>query len=287
MSSFRSLSLVMLFAVSPIASAQAPVVNASTQASTEILSIEERLQRMERRAARISELTLEIHALKQENRELRGAIETQAHQLEQMKRKQRNLYLDVDQRLSNLQSGGSGVVMPSSPAAISSSKPNAVALVVDNKPPAQAATPVSTRQNVALSGSDADVAAVEAEYQAAYKLLTPQERRYKEAVVALKAFIKKYPSSALVGNAQYWLGEAYYVSQDNKNAITAFRKLVADHPDSSKIPGALYKIGRIQYVEGDVAGAKKTLNSVKQQHANSAAAGLAEQMLARIQRETR
>ena len=259
---------VLGFSAGLFAQSAAPV----DSRSNDVLSIEERLQRVERRATRISDLTLQVQALQQENRELRGEIETQAHMIEQLKRKQRDLYLDVDQRLSDIQAGGSA----SAANPVATTKPTTAPATPAEKP-AEPVTPV-----VAV-----DSAKVEAEYKAAYALLTPQQRRYKEAVAALKAFLKKYPDSALASNAQYWLGEAYYVSQDNKNALASFKTLVEKYPDSTKVAGALYKIGRIQYVSGDVAAAKKSLARVQKEHSESSAAGLAAQMLKRIERETK
>lgn len=274
---FKSLIIPTVLIISTVFS-----VSASAQSLSKMSLLEKRLQKVERQATRISDLTLAIDALKRENRELRGEIETQTHTINQLKRKQRDLYLDVDQRLSEMQSG-----LPTSNVAASvpvSSQPISNDKVVAEKVVSETTKvePVTYTTKVETSPD-----AIQAEYKAAYQLLSPQQRQYKEAVVALNEFVAKYPSNGLVSNAQYWLGEAYYVSQDNENALLAFRKLVADYPDSAKVPGALYKIARIQYAQEDVVGAKATLASLQKDYADSSAAGLAKQFLARIQRENK
>jgi TolA-binding protein len=66
------------------------------------LTTEQRLEKLERRVGLVTDLTLRLDAVQRENRELRGEIETLQHQLEQLKRKQRDIYLDIDQRLSGM-----------------------------------------------------------------------------------------------------------------------------------------------------------------------------------------
>ena len=56
-------------------------------------------------------------------------------------------------------------------------------------------------------------------------------------------FIAKYPKHPLVANAQYWIGEAYYVQHDYRQAQTEFQKVLKTAPGSAKAGDALLKIG--------------------------------------------
>jgi tol-pal system protein YbgF len=235
-------------------------------AGAQPLSTEQRLDLLERRAARITDLTLQLDQMKSENRELRGAVENLTHEIEQLKRRQRDLYLDIDQRISGLQG--------STPAA----SPPATSGVQTERPDAPAAAPDSTTRPPA----QVDRRAIEAEYQAAYALLSPQQRRYQEAAVAFAAFVEKYPNDPLAPNAKYWLGEAYYVSQQNQPALEAFESVMADHPDSSKAPGALFKIGRLKEAAGDRTGARAAYQQVLKDYPNAPAAGLSRQRLKQL-----
>lgn len=257
------------------------IIGASLVTATDALALntDQRLELLERRVDRVTELTMQVDTLMRDNRQLRGDIESLQHEMEQLKRKQRDLYLDVDQRL-NAVGGGTG------PAPVVT--PNPVTPSMGEAPrPAPVTGPSVPSNPVAVAASGVTEAQIQAEYQAAYDLLSPQVRRYPDAVKAFAGFVQKYPQHELAANAQYWLGEAHYVSQDNPAALSAFEQLVAQHPQSSKVPGALYKIGRIQYALGKPDEARATLDKVVRDHASAPAAGLARQMLERIQRETR
>ena len=78
-------------------------------------------------------------------------------------------------------------------------------------------------------------------YDAAYKLLN--EQKYAEAQIALEDFIEKYPNDALAGNAQYWLGETFYVRGMYERAAVAFAKGFKTYKTGLKGPDSLFKLG--------------------------------------------
>jgi tol-pal system protein YbgF len=236
-------------------------VSVATAASTS-----QRLDLLERRVGRITELTLQLDEVRRENRELRGEIENLAHQIEQLKRKQRDIYLDIDQRLSGGQSGG---------AAPLDSQPTGQTASAEAPASAEKPAPVA----LVASGNRSKI---KAEYQAAYDLLGPQNRRYDDAAKAFAKFVKKYPQDPLAPNAQYWLGEANYVSQKNAEALKAFELVVSRYPDSTKAPGALFKIGRLQQAAGKTGAARTSFEKVLKDYPESPAAGLARQRLEQL-----
>ena len=77
-----------------------------------------------------------------------------------------------------------------------------------------------------------NAATIEAEYLAAYQMLSPSKRHYADAINAFNDFLVKYPESELASNAQYWLAEAHYVSRHNVNALAAFNKVISNYPQS-------------------------------------------------------
>lgn len=79
------------------------------------------------------------------------------------------------------------------------------------------------------------------QYEYATGLL--QRGAYAEAEIALKSFVSQYPKDPLAGNAQYWLGETYYVRSDFKNASVAFAEGYQKYPKSTKAPDNLLKLG--------------------------------------------
>jgi len=237
------------------------MVCALTVSAVSAASTSERLDLLERRVGLITDLTLQLDEVRRENRQLRGQIESLSYEIEQLKRKQRDIYLDIDQRLSASQGDGEPSPPPPAPAAGAASAPTA---------PVPA--PVS-------SGNRSKI---KAEYQAAYDLLSPQQRRYDDAARAFARFLKKYPNDPLAPNAQYWLGEANYVSQNNAEALAAFELVISRYPDSTKAPGALFKIGRLQQAGGNGAAARASFERVLKDYPDSPAAGLARQRLKQL-----
>jgi tol-pal system protein YbgF len=77
-------------------------------------------------------------------------------------------------------------------------------------------------------------------YEAAYGYLLQQD--YGAAEAAFTEFLGQYPNDQLAGNAQYWLGETYFVRGQYKNAASAFLKGYQTYARSSKAPDSLLKL---------------------------------------------
>ena len=112
-----------------------------------------------------------------------------------------------------------------------------------------------------------------------------KEGRYEEAAAAFKQFMAVYPDSEWNGNAQYWLAETYYVTQDFVTALPAFKKVIADYPASRKVPDALLKIGFSNHALSNWADARKALTEVATRYPETTAARLARQRLDQMQSE--
>jgi len=82
---------------------------------------------------------------------------------------------------------------------------------------------------------------VEAQYEYAFNLL--RQANYDEAQKALQAFVVQHPTDSLAGNAQYWLGETYYVRGRYQDAAVAFAEAYQKYPNSNKAPDNLLKLG--------------------------------------------
>jgi tol-pal system protein YbgF len=120
----------------------------------------------------------------------------------------------------------------------------------------------------------------QASYDAAFTALKGAD--YPKAIAGFKGFVASYPDSALASNAQYWLGEAYYVTREYQNAITAFQKVTTAWPDSRKAPDALVKIGFTQSALGRNGDARVTLEDVVRRYPGTEAAQLASERLKRL-----
>jgi tol-pal system protein YbgF len=77
-------------------------------------------------------------------------------------------------------------------------------------------------------------------YETAYGYLL--QRDYGSAESAFTDFLKKFPSDSLSGNAQYWLGETYFVRGQYKAAAAAFLKGYQTYSQSGKAADSLLKL---------------------------------------------
>ena len=100
--------------------------------------------------------------------------------------------------------------------------------------PSDAATPPAQTGDLA-SGTAEDA------YNTAFAKLKRAD--YKGAATDFTAFLKKYPENALAGNAQYWLGETYYVRKEYNNSAAEFLKGYQQFPKNTKAPDTLLKLG--------------------------------------------
>lgn len=211
--------------------------------------LDSRLSRVERVIDNegLMQLLQEIERLKQENQALRNQVETLQFEVQQSAGRQRDLYVDLDQRLQAMEkSGRSG------------------ASVLDGGALQPGELPVP-------GGSD------RANYQAAFEFL--KQGRDKEANLALRQFMVAFPESSLQDNAQYWLAETYYKEKDYRTALREFQTVVEKFPQSRKIPDALLKIGYCNYELKRWADARRALSAVVKDYPETTAARLAGQRL--------
>lgn len=79
------------------------------------------------------------------------------------------------------------------------------------------------------------------QYNYAFGLLRSQD--YPAAESAFTQFVQKHPQDELAGNAQYWLGETFFVRNDYNSAAAAFAKGYQAYPKSPKAQDNLLKLG--------------------------------------------
>ena len=100
---------------------------------------------------------------------------------------------------------------------------------------AQAASPPPGKAASLPNGSATD------QYNYAFGLLRSQD--YPAAESAFTQFVQKHPQDELAGNAQYWLGETFFVRNDYNSAAAAFAKGYQQYPKSPKAQDNLLKLG--------------------------------------------
>jgi tol-pal system protein YbgF len=166
----------------------------------------------------------------------------------------------------------------------------ATAPVAAAAPPAAAGAPANTTPDSAGTGtavaantpptSPGDNSAAEQAYDKAFNLL--KISRYDDAIAEFNNFLVTYPNSPQADNAQFWLGEAYYVNQKYQPAIAEYQKLVSAYPNSPKVSQALLKIGFCYQDLGEADQARAALENVRQRFPGTTAARMAEDRLRQI-----
>lgn len=266
----RTALLLILLAVA----AQAPAASRS--------ELEARIVQLERKldSRSLVDMLNQVTEMQRQMQQLRGDIEVQSHTLESLQKRQRDLYLDIDRRLHRLEAGG----VTESPSGMTGAAPAASAAGAPVAP-AAAAAPAAGGAAVAATAPALTLNPAEQRkaYDQALELL--KEGRYNDAAGAFQGFLKQYPGSSYADNAQYWLGEVYYVTRQFPAALTEFDKVLKNHPGSPKAADAKLKQGYIQYELKDWGKARTLLGEVVSGYPGTTSARLAQERLDRLKQE--
>ena len=247
-------------------------------------STSDRLDSLERKleSRGLLDMLNRIEQLQRDVQQLRGDLEVQTHTLKDIQRRQREQYLDIDRRLQQLETGQPGTAPAGGVAPVA--PPLVPAPVIPAPATSQPPPPV---QPVAPPAVQAPAAAGSANEQAEYDtaLAILREGRYAEATQAFNRFLAANPGSSYADNANYWLGETYYVTRDFDQALQTFSGLVSNYPQSPKVSDSQLKMGYIHYEKQDWAAARQALESVTSNFPGTTTARLASDRLQRMKKE--
>ncbi|MEW9809722.1 MAG: tol-pal system protein YbgF [Candidatus Symbiodolus clandestinus] len=210
-------------------------------------TLEPRIVRLERQLNPKHQLQLYQHltTLQQELEALRGVVERQQHQLQQL-----------EQRFKGL----------------SAQPGQASTLAVA---PSAAASETLNPKDSAKQREQARAA-----YEQAWQAV--KSKSPSQAIQQLEHFIQTYPQSTYSPNAYYWLGQLLFRQGEATRASHYFATVLRSFPKSNKVSDAMLKIGIITQGQGDIEKAKAIYGRVVKQYANSPAAEQAQQRLAKL-----
>lgn len=176
----------------------------------------------------------QVEAVKADIAKLRGQIEVLTYEIEATQKRQKDFYVDLDNRLRKLE------------------PPPA-----DAKPESQVAAP------------KADPAQETRDYEAALAGL--KASKFREAGASFVAFIKAYPNGGLTASAHYWGAYAHAQAKDHAAAAELFGKFAAGWPNDDRAPAALES--RVASLEAlkDWKNARATLEQLAERYPNSEA----------------
>ncbi|MDH2067331.1 cell division protein CpoB [Pantoea sp. GD03673] len=254
-----SLSLLIGVAAPWAANAQASISSVGSG------SVEDRVTTLERISNAQAQLMQQLQQQMSDNQRdidaLRGQIQQNTYQLNQVVERQKQLYQQIDSLSSASTSGGQQAAGSDAAA--------------DTGAAATAGAAASTESAPAQTG-DAN-----SDYNAAVALIL-EKKQYDQAISALQAWVKRYPDSTYQPNANYWLGQLNYNKGKKDDAAYYYATVVKNYPKSPKAAEALLKVGVIMQEKKDTAKAKAVFQQVIKLYPDTDSAKQAQKRLASL-----
>lgn len=202
------------------------------------------------------ELFYQLQLLQQEVMQLRGQVEEQAYQLQQVKNQNMERYIDLDRRIGAMGTGAAS----GQDAAM-------------EKPTRKSGSPAAV--TVARVGE-------KEAYDRAYSMVI--SKQFEGALEAFRQFLVDFPDGKYAPNSYYWMGELYQVVNpaDLNAAREVFTQLLTQYPDHAKAPDAMYKLGKVYFMLGNKPASKEWLEKAIATYSggpNASAADKARQFL--------
>ena len=223
------------------------------------------------------ELMGRLEQLQTEVQKLRGKVDEQSYRIDELKKHQSTMYSDFDERLQSIENKTNGTDLSVDETQGDGSSESAPAEQSDTK---DESTPIDNQASkpnpdtVQVSGIEKQ------EYQQAYNEL--RNGHTNQSIEQFNAYLSKYPAGVYANNAQYWLGEAYRVNQDNNAASRAFNDVIEKYPNGAKVPDAILKLGYIEMERKNLEKARDYLTRVTIDYPNTPAALLAAKKLLKL-----
>lgn len=259
-----SLSLLVGIAAPWAAIAQAPISSVGSG------SVEDRVTSLERitnaQGQLFSQLQQQLSDNQRDIDSLRGQIQENQYQLNQVVERQKQILLQLDSQGSANNSANTGAAAADSAASASTGS--------DASSAAGAATTTPAADTAPASSGDANT-----DYNRAVDLVLVKKQN-DQAITAFQSFVKQYPDSTYQPNANYWLGQLFYNKGKKDDSAYYFAVVVKNYPKSPKAPDAMYKVGVIMQEKGQADKAKAVYQQVIKQYPTSDAAKQAQKRIA-------
>lgn len=233
---------------------------ADDDARQQIKNLEARIVTLEKQLAEIElqnklgvrsllNLQMQLEMQSSEMRKQRGLFEEFGHAQQDAEKRQKDFYIDLDSRLRQLESGGSGGV---------------------------------SRTATTSSGGDstAEQSGENRAFETAYGFYRAES--YREAALSFRDFLRQYPQSVHEANVYYWLGNANFLSREYAGSFAAYRNLLSKYPDHPRAPEAMLNMAECQLSLKKKSAARSTLKKLISQFPGSDASDKAKKRLATI-----
>ncbi|MEE9553461.1 MAG: tol-pal system protein YbgF [candidate division Zixibacteria bacterium] len=146
-------------------------------------------------------------------------------------------------------------------------------------------SPVRQSQVVSQNSTDVDSTKAAGKvdcqkvYSAAY--FDAVKQNYDFSIKGFQNYLTECPRTALADNAQYWIGECYYLEKKYELAQKAFKKMIDNYPSSEQMAPAKLKMGKSMYNQRLKTKAKSVFQDIVKNYPGTEEAQEASQMLER------
>ena len=100
-----------------------------------------------------------------------------------------------------------------------------------------------------------------------------------QAIQAFRDFLRANPKSPMAGNAQYWVGEAYFAQGDYNRSVIELNEVLVKYPQNDRLPGVLLALASAFEQQGDRLDAKLVLQKLISEYPKSEEAEIARRKL--------
>ncbi len=242
----RAVSLTLLVSVANSAfAAPTPVSEIGNTGSETDIQYLKRL--LDNRTRVQLQMQQQMDDMAAEINELRGTIEKNSYDMQQMLERQRQLFIELDR--------------------------------VRNHTP-QTATAVAKTEAPDVKATGGVFSSDENErtaYDNAVNIVRV-EKDFPKALAAFQKFQQDYPDSVYAANTHYWVGQLHFVQRSDVEAAKSFASVVA-YQDSPKRADSLIKLGDIAARNGKPGVAKKYYQQVVDEYPNSSSSDMAKSKL--------
>lgn len=210
-----------------------------TEARKEIIRIRDehatRIEALEASSRASLQLANQLEALKAEVAKLRGDVEVMTYELEAVKKRQKDFYVDLDERLRKLETGGAGPAGPIDPAAESRDYESALNLLKGGK------------YAEAADAFDAFVAAYQgssflpsAHFWAGSAAL--QAKDTNRATQHFSTVVNQWPQDARAPDALLGVANAQRAMGERRLEVKTLKSVIEQYPDSAAAKSAKQRL---------------------------------------------
>ena len=209
-------------------------------------------------AAAQADLEIRLSQLETELRNIRGQMEEQGYAMRQLREELERVKGDLEMRVQELEGNGGAAPTQTGRTGGTVKYINRTGAVNNNGSTVSGSNGASNNagyqwssgnnQQLGSYNETPDTGAVSsnsdlatATYENAFALL--KKDQYETAEKEFSIFLTQYPGHPLAGNAQYWLGETYYVRGNYDKAARVFAEGFQKYPKNSKAADNLLKLG--------------------------------------------